>query len=103
MRYIYAFIIGAALALGSVFIHSSLAPYGLALSLVSTVAGIWSIGRTWGGRAYKSVAAIAWLVVTVRAGFPGFGQEFLIEGTPIGISLLNLGVLCLLLAVLLPA
>jgi hypothetical protein len=43
------------------------------------------------------------LLVTVRAGFPGFGQEFLIEGTPIGISLLNLGVLCLLLAVLLPA
>ena len=103
MKYVYSVLIGGALGLGSVFIHSSFVPYGLVLSLASTVAGIWSIGRMWGGRTYKSLAAIAWLFVIVRAGFPGIGQEFLIEGTAIGVSLLNLGVLCLVLAVLLPA
>ena len=103
MRYIYSLIVGAALGLGSVFIHSSFAPFGLAMSLIATVTGIWSIGRKWGGRTYRTVAALAWLFVIVRAGFPGIGQEFLIEGTPIGISLLNLGALCLLPAVLLPA
>ena len=89
MKYVYSLLIGGALGLGSVFIHSSFVPYGLVLSLASTVAGIWSIGRMWGGRTYKSLAAIAWLFVIVRAA--------------IGVSLLNLGVLCLVLAVLLPA
>ena len=102
MKYLYSIVFGAALGLGSVLLHSSLAPCGLILSLISTVAGIWSIGRKWGGRTYRTVAALAWIFVIVRAGFPGLGQEFLIEGTSIGISLLNLGVLALVLAVLLP-
>lgn len=103
MRLLYSFVIGSVLGLGSVLVHSSLPPVGLALVLISTVAGIWAIGRMWGGRAYRTVAALAWMFVIVRAGFPGMGQEFLIEGSPIGISFLNLGVLCLVLAVLLPA
>lgn len=102
MRYVYSIIIGVTLGLGSVLLHTSLAPWGLILSLTATVSGIWSIGRKWGGRTYRSLAAAAWMFVIVRAGFPGLGQEFLIEGSPIGISLLNLGVLSLVLAVLLP-
>jgi hypothetical protein len=43
------------------------------------------------------------MAVVLRAGFPGASNEYLIEGTAIGISLINGGFLILLLAILLPA
>jgi len=39
----------------------------------------------------------------LRAGFPGINEEYLIEGTAIGISLINMGFLALVIAILLPA
>ncbi len=103
MRFIYSFIIGALLGVGSVFLHASLPPFGLLFVLVATATGIWCIGRKWGGRAFRITAAIAWTAVTLRAGFPGINDEYLISGNSIGISLMNLGVLSLVIAVLLPA
>lgn len=103
MRYLYSVIIGAGLGAGSVFMHSSLVPYGLIFVLISTVAGIWSIGRMWGGRSLRIIASAAWTMVVLRAGFPGINDEYLIEGTAIGISLINCGFLALVLAILLPA
>ncbi len=50
MRKIYAILIGAGLGAGSVFLHSSLVPFGLIFVLFSTLLGIWCIGRMWGGR-----------------------------------------------------
>lgn len=103
MRKIYAIAIGAGLGAGSVFLHASLVPFGLIFVLLATLVGIWSIGRMWGGRTLKILAAAAWTFVVLRAGFPGINQEYLIEGTAIGISLINIGFLVLVLAVLLPA
>jgi hypothetical protein len=103
MRKIYAFAIGAGLGAGSVFLHASLAPFGLIFVLLSTLVGIWSIGRMWGGRALKTLAAVAWTFVVLRAGFPGINEEYLIEGTAVGISLINMGFLALVIAILLPA
>jgi hypothetical protein len=103
MRKIYAIVIGAGLGAGSVFLHASLAPFGLIFVLLSTLVGIWSIGRMWGGRALKTLAAVAWIFVVLRAGFPGVNQEYLIEGTAVGISLINMGFLALVIAILLPA
>jgi hypothetical protein len=94
MRYLYS---------GSVFMHASLVPFGLIFVLLATVAGIWSIGRMWGGKTLRIVASIAWTVVVLRAGFPGINDEFLIEGTAVGISLINVGFMALILAILLPA
>lgn len=103
MRFLYSVFIGATLGLGSVFLHSSLPPFGLILSLCATCAGIWSIGRLWGGRSLKTLASFVWLAVVLRAGFPGVSDEYLIEGSAIGISLINAGFLVLVLSVLVPA
>ena len=103
MRKLYAIVIGAGLGAGSVFLHSSLVPFGLIFVLLATLIGIWSIGRLWGGRTLKILAAVAWTFVVLRAGFPGINEEYLLEGSSIGISLINLGFLALIIAILLPA
>jgi len=103
MRKLYAIILGAGLGAGSVFLHSSLVPFGLIFVLLATLVGIWSIGRLWGGRTLKILAAVAWTFVVLRAGIPGINEEYLIEGSSIGISLINLGFLTLIIAILLPA
>ena len=103
MRKIYAIVIGAGLGAGSVFLHASLVPFGLIFVLLATLVGIWSIGRMWGGRALKILAAVAWTFVVLRAGFPGINEEYLIEGSAVGISLINMGFLALVIAILLPA
>ena len=103
MRKIYAIVIGAGLGAGSVFLHASLVPFGLILVLLATLVGIWSIGRMWGGRTLKVLASAAWTFVVIREGFPGINQEYLIEGTSVGISLINIGFLALVVAILLPA
>jgi len=103
MRKIYAIVIGAGLGAGSVFLHASLVPFGLIFVLLATLVGIWSIGHMWGGRTLKVLAAAAWTFVVLRAGFPGVNQEYLIEGSAIGISLINIGFLVLVVGVLLPA
>jgi hypothetical protein len=103
MRKLYAIVIGAGLGAGSVFLHSSLVPFGLIFVLLATLVGIWSIGRLWGGRTLKILAAAAWIFVVLRAGFPGINDEYLIEGSSVGISLINLGFLALVMAILLPA
>jgi hypothetical protein len=103
VRYLYSVAIGAGLGAGSVFMHASLVPFGLIFVLLATVAGVWSIGRMWGGKTLRVVASIAWTVVVLRAGFPGINDEYLIEGTAIGISLINVGFMALVLAILLPA
>lgn len=103
MRFIYTLIIGGALGAGSVFLHASLPPFGLILSLAATCAGIWSIGRMWGGRNLRIIGSLAWTAVVLRAGFPGASDEYLIEASSVGTSLINGGFLILILAVLLPA
>ena len=103
MRFIYSLFFGGALGAGSVFLHASLPPFGLILSLAATCAGIWSIGRLWGGRNLRIIASLAWTAVVLRAGFPGASDEYLIEGSTLGVLLINGGFLILILAVLLPA
>ena len=103
MRKIYAIVMGAGLGAGSVFLHASLVPFGLIFVLLATMVGIWSIGRMWGGRTLKVLAAVAWTFVVLRAGFPGINEEYLIEGTAVGISLINMGFLALVIGILLPA
>jgi len=95
--------VGAGFVTGTVFLPASLVPFGLIFDLIATMDGIWSIGRKRGGRTLKVLAAAAWTFVVLRAGFPGINQEYLIEGTSIGISLINIGFLALVVAVLLPA
>ena len=102
MRYFYSIMIGAGLGAGSVFLHASLVPFGLVFVLLATALGIWFIGRAWGGKTLRIIAAMAWVIVVLRAGFPGINDEYLISGNSVGISLMNLGFLALVIAILLP-
>ena len=102
MKFFYSIFLGAALGTASIFIHASLPPIGLILSLAATGTGIWSIGRKWGRRSLKVIASFIWTLVVLRAGFPGFSDEYLIGSSAVGIALMNLGFLVLVIAILLP-
>lgn len=102
MRYFYSLLLGSALGASSVFIYSLYPPFGLILSIVASALGIWSAGRMWGRRSFKFVAALAWGFVVLRAGFPGVNEEYLIQGSAIGVSLINFGFIAVVIAILMP-
>ena len=102
MKSLYAVFFGAALGVASIFIHASLPPFGLSLSLAATGTGIWCIGRKWGRRSLKVIASFIWILVVLRAGYPGASDEYLIASSAVGIALMNIGFLVLVFAILLP-
>ena len=102
MRYLLSLLFGLALGASSVFIYSFYPPIGLVLSIAATSLGIWAAGRLWGKRIYRFIAAAAWGLVVLRAGFPGVNEEYLIQGDSIGISLINFGFIAVVLAILTP-
>ena len=102
MKAIYSLFFGAALGASAIFIHSFYPPVGLVLSLIATGMGIWATGRMWGKRSYKFIAAIAWALVVLRAGFPGVNEEYLVQGDAIGVSLINFGFIAIVVAIITP-
>jgi hypothetical protein len=102
MKGIYSLLFGAALGANSIFLHSFYPPVGLVVSLVATGMGIWATGRLWGKRVYKFIAAIAWALVVLRAGFPGLNEEYLVQGDTIGVSLINFGFIAIVIAIITP-
>ena len=102
MRYLYSIIFGAALGAGSVFLYSLYPPIGILISIAATFVGIWSAGRLWGKRSFRFIAAAAWSLVVLRAGFPGINQEYLLQGDGLGVSLLNFGFIAAVIAILTP-
>jgi hypothetical protein len=102
MRFLYSLTLGAALGAGSVFLYSLYPPAGLVLSIAATFVGIWAAGRMWGNRSFRFVAAAAWSLVVLRAGFPGLNEEYLLQGDAIGVSLINFGFIAVVIAILTP-
>ena len=102
MKAIYSLFFGAALGASAIFIHSFYPQAGLILSLIATGMGIWATGRMWGKRSYKFIAAIAWALVVLRAGFPGVNEEYLVQGDAIGVSLINFGFIAIVIAIITP-
>jgi len=102
MPYFYSLIFGAALGASSIFLHSLYPPIGLVLSIAATCLGIWAVGRLWGKRIYRFIAAAAWVAVVLRALYPGLNQEFLILGNTSGVSLINIGFIAVVIAILTP-
>ena len=102
MPYLYSLIFGAALGASSVFLHSLYPPIGLVFSIAATCLGIWAVGRLWGKRIYRFIAAVAWGAVVLRAVYPGLNQEFLILGNTLGVSLINIGFIAVVIAILTP-
>jgi hypothetical protein len=102
MKAIYSLVFGAALGASSIFIYSFYPPIGLIFSLLATAIGIWATGRLWGKHSYKFIAAIAWALVVLRAGFPGLNDEYLIQGGALGESLINFGFIAIVIAIVTP-
>jgi len=102
MKAVYSLLFGAALGASSIFIYSFYPPAGLIVSLLATGLGIWATGRLWGKRSYKFIAAIAWALVVLRAGFPGLNEEYLVQGDTLGVSLINFGFIAIVIAIVTP-
>jgi hypothetical protein len=102
MKAVYSLLFGAALGASSIFIYSFYPPAGLIVSLLATGLGIWATGRLWGKRSYKFIAAIAWALVVLRAGFPGLNEEYLVQGDTLGVSLVNFGFIAIVIAIVTP-
>jgi hypothetical protein len=102
MKYLYSLLLGLALGASSVFVYNLYPPFGLLLSLAGTSFGVWASGRKWGGRTYRFIVAIVWVFVVLRAGFPGLNNEYLIQGDGLGTSLLNIGFMVIVIAIIMP-
>ncbi|MCX6444987.1 MAG: hypothetical protein NTY85_05605 [Actinobacteria bacterium] len=100
MKSLLSLIFGALTATGVTLIHQTLPPFGLMVSLITTFTGIWWVGRYYGKKRYKLWALLGWLIVIVRAGSYGVGQELLIQGDNAGSALLLVGFSLGILAVL---
>ena len=83
----------------AVLIHQSLPPFGVIAALLFTYGSIWWVGRHFGSRRSKALAAIGWIAALLRAGTYGTGQELLVQGDGVGSTLLLIGTLVVLTAV----
>lgn len=99
MKLVGSFIWGGVLGAAAVLLHSAYVPFGLVLALLGSAIGIWIIGRAWGLRRYKVLAAIGWTLVTLRGSLPGIGGELLIQGNFAGNALVVAGFAMLLFVV----
>jgi hypothetical protein len=103
MRLILSFVIGTILGAAAVLLHAAYPPWGSLLSILGSGVGIWLLGRAWGLRRYKFLAALAWCAVFFRAGTLGIGGELLIQGNVMGNALMVGGLLSLIVAISLKA
>ena len=97
MNTIKSIIFGALIGFCATMLHNLYAPYGFIASLILTFLGIRVIGQTLFKVSYQIITALAWLVVVVKAGTPGTGDELLIYGNTYGNLFLIGGLIALLL------
>lgn len=90
---------GGILGAAAVLLHSAYVPFGVLLALLGSGVGIWLLGRAWGMRRYKVLAAIGWSLMTLRGGSPGVGGELLVQGNFAGNALVVAGFAMLVIAI----
>ena len=103
MRTIYSILIGAFLGIGSIFLHLVLPPFGFIFAIISSVVGIWAIGRMWGKRYLRVIAGCLWVFIVLHGGTPGLSNEILIQGDALGSALINIGFIAVFAAVAISA
>lgn len=99
MKYIGSLIWGGMLGAAAVMLNNAFDPFGLILAAIGGGIGIWIIGKAWGFRRYKVIAALAWLLVVWRAIVWGVGGEHLVQLDNTGLVFLFAGWISLLVAV----
>ena len=97
MNTIKSIIFGALIGFCATMLHNLYTPYGFIASLILTFLGIRVISQTLFKVSYQIITALAWLVVVVKAGTPGTGDELLIYGNTYGNLFLIGGLIALLL------
>ena len=100
MNVIKSIAFGALIGFSATMLHNLYPPNGYVASLILTFLGIRVIGQTLFKISYQLIAALAWLVVVVKAGTPGAGDELLIYGNTYGNLFLIGGLVALLLGLL---
>jgi len=96
MKLLTSFIWGIVLGAAAVLLHDAYVPLGLLFAVLGSSIGVWLVGRMWGRRRYKGVTVVAWLVLVLRAGSLGVGNELLVQGNATGNALVVGGSLALL-------
>ncbi len=98
MQILIALFFGISSGLAATLLHQSVPPLGLILGLILSYFSIWYVGRYTGKRIYKILAVCAWVLIALRAGTFGVGQELLIQGDSLGAALMVLGLMVVALA-----
>jgi hypothetical protein len=102
MKYLVAVLVGAITAVAATFLHIFLPPFGIALAIIGTLTAIWSVGRTYGKRRFKIIAALGWSAIFLRASTFGAGKEIFVQGNNLGNAFFFLSFLALAIAIALP-
>ena len=100
MNVIKSLVFGALIGFSATMLHNLYSPYGYIASLLLTFLGIRVIGQTLHKISYQFIAELAWLLVVLKAGTPGAGDELLIYGNTYGNLFLVGGLFALLLGLL---
>jgi len=103
MKFLGALAVGVTSGVAAIFLHHFAPPFGIVIAITGTFAAIWSVGRSFGKRFYKLVAATSWLAIFWRGAALGVGNELFIQGDRLGNIFLISSVITLILAVSLPA
>jgi hypothetical protein len=102
MKSLLALVIGLATGVSAILLHLAFPPFGLALAVAGTFTALWALGRYFGSRIYKSLAAAAWFAIFWQGAKYGVGNEILIQGDNLGTAFTFLGTLAIFIAVVLP-
>jgi hypothetical protein len=103
MRFIAALAVGVASGVAAIFLHHFAPPFGIVIAIAGTFTAIWSVGRIYGKRFYKIIAATSWLAIFWRGASLGVGNEIFIQGDRLGNIFLLASVIALIFAIALPA
>jgi len=102
MKYLYSAIFGAFVGFTAVILHNAWQPFGFILSILLTYLGIKLLGIKYYFRRFKVIALFTWLLIVLRAGNPGIGDELLIYGNTYGNLFLVSGFIVAVIAVVRP-
>jgi hypothetical protein len=83
-KFFGSILLGTLIGFIGVALHNAFQPLGIILALLTTAVGINFAGELFGERKFKIVAAIAWLLVALRAGSYGQSHEILVISNSYG-------------------
>ena len=102
MKNLSALLAGAVTAAAATLLHLFMPPFGIALAIIGTLTSIWSVGRIYGKRRFKVIAALGWSAIFLRASTFGSGKEIFVQGDNLGNAFFFLSFMALAIAIALP-